>query len=110
MTGKCHGCGRAVGHDFIYVDTTGNIVQYGGRTMRLSNRETDIMTILVTRQGMLVSAADIEDALYGGTGDPPTRGNLKAHIWKLRYKLKKRKFPLKITCSRDRGYALTVSV
>ena len=65
----CPACGAPVTADRLVIDHHGNSVSRGGRLVRLTARETDILVALKQAYPRTLSTADLGDAVWGMIDD-----------------------------------------
>lgn len=72
----------------LEIDTTGRTIRQNGQEILLSGREWAVLDTLLSRQGMVISKARIEEALYA-FGSEIESNTVEVYISRLRKKLGK---------------------
>jgi two-component system response regulator RegX3 len=87
----------------VRLDPVGYVVTVGGREVRLTNKEFDLLHLLMTNAGQTLTRRVIVDRVWGAA--PPDTKTLDTHIRRLRAKIENDpSVPKRITTVRKVGY------
>lgn len=99
----CPTCHQKVDTSDLLVDLMGNCITYGGKLIRLTLQQTEIINLLWKMYPQTVSYDQIIDGISAWR-DEPSEGSVKVQIFRLRKKLSG--LPIGILANYGHGYRL----